>query len=61
MKCERCDEKMNVTVTTHIGRVTIRYLKCPLCGRTDQSIETFRAEKAKSDTTCSVEHRKQPA
>jgi Zn finger protein HypA/HybF involved in hydrogenase expression len=54
MKCKRCDTRMHVTVTTSIGRSTLRYLKCPKCGATDQSIESFRDGATTFDTTCSV-------
>lgn len=55
MRCPKCEERMVVTNTTHFGKLTVRYLRCPLCGKREQSIEVFRKPEGNHDATYSNE------
>jgi predicted RNA-binding Zn-ribbon protein involved in translation (DUF1610 family) len=40
--CPNCGEVMKVTATAHMGKYTIRYIRCPICGRKASTCESIR-------------------
>lgn len=42
MKCPTCRAEMRVNHKDAWESVSIRYLKCPQCGRKESSVESFR-------------------